>query len=395
MPVGNRKNRLYGLALPVLGRRCRWKTVKVSGDTANDLSRELAGVLRLNRVVGGCVQTIRGGRLAECYYAGNAALDPDVSATPDTLFRTASVAKMACALLVMRLQTLGRLDVNEDISAFWGTPLRNPAHPGTPIPLASLLSHTSGMVDSPLYYASYQNPVPADAILADGRCFSARKPFEAFRYSNFAAGLIGCLLEKRFGESLEALAQRELFVPLGARATFDLSTLVPAAVACSYRVLPPSRGPAFDAPARIRAAVSVAQPDPQTHYLLASGGLFLTAEALARLALPLMHGGAVGGESFLSPASVALMTAPTADWPERAVRMRHGMGLLELDDRAVFPRRLHGHQGFAYGAVNGVFFDDEGNGFASLNGGASEQRVGHLSCLNRDLIAVCLPGGRL
>jgi CubicO group peptidase (beta-lactamase class C family) len=395
MPVGSRKNLLYGLALPVLGRRCRWQTVRVSGEAQTDLSREVARVLQRNRVVGGCVRMIRNGRLAESYCAGNATLYPCVPVTTDTLFRTASVAKLACALLVMRLHTLGLLDVDEDISAFWGSPVRNPAHPETPIPLASLLSHTSGMVDSPLYFSSYRNVISTNEILADGHCFSARKPYETFRYSNFAAGLIGCLLEKRFGESLEALAQRELFVPLGACASFDLGTLSPASVASSYRVLPPSRGPAFDAPARIRTAASLAAPDPQAHYLLASGGLFLTAEALTRLALPLLNGGLVDGVPFLSPASVARMTTPVTDWPEPAVRMRHGMGLLEVDDRAVFPRRLHGHQGFAYGAVNGVFFDDDGNGFASLNSGASERRVGHLSCLNRDLIGVCLSGGRV
>ena len=71
--------------------------------------------------------------------------------------------------------------------------------------------------------------------------------------------------------------------------------------------------------------------------------------------------------------------------------MRHGMGLLQLDDRRIFPRSLYGHQGFAYGAVNGVFVDEYGNGFASLNSGASEKRLGHLSCLNRYLIAACLP----
>ena len=75
-------------------------------------------------------------------------------------------------------------------------------------------------------------------------------------------------------------------------------------------------------------------------------------------------------------------------WPDRTVPMRHGMGLLKLEDSSVSPRPLWGHQGFAYGAVNGVFFDETGTGFVSLNSGASEQRTGHLACLNRDLIAL-------
>jgi hypothetical protein len=67
------------------------------------------------------------------------------------------------------------------------------------------------------------------------------------------------------------------------------------------------------------------------------------------------------------------------------------MGLFLLEDKSVTARRLHGHQGFAYGAVNGFFFDDDGNGFVSFNSGASEARTGRLSCLNKDLIRVFLP----
>ena len=121
--------------------------------------------------------------------------------------------------------------------------------------------------------------------------------------------------------------------------------------------------------------------------------MFVTAEGLMRLCLPLVQGAEPAGEPFLDERAVRMMTAPTADWPEPAVRMRHGAGMLEVDDRAVHPHRINGHQGFAYGAVNGVFFDAQGNGFASLNSGASERRVGHLSCLNRDLIRICLEEG--
>ena len=310
---------------------------------------------------------------------------------PDTVFRTASIAKLVCALLVMRLQTLGQLQLEEDISVFWGKPIRNPHHPEQPIPLGSLLSHTSGMVDTPAYFHSFRQDTEVSDLLTDPALFADRKPYERFQYSNFAAGLIGCLLERRFGVSLETLMQRELFEPLTADATFDLSTLGGRRIASSYRVLPASRVPDFDAAARFRAASPLDQPDPERHYLLASGNLYLTAQALGRLCLPLMNGGLIGGMPFLNASALDAMTAPLTAWPEPEVRMRHGMGLLEVDDRRIHPHRLSGHQGFAYGAVNGVFWDERGNGFVSLNAGASERRLGHLSCLNRDLIRLCIP----
>jgi CubicO group peptidase (beta-lactamase class C family) len=393
MPVGNRKNLLYGLALPLLGRRCRWRNVTCTGERGADVTHALQRALRRHHAVGGCIQCMAGGRLTAGYHYGNVRLSPDVPVTPETFFRTASIAKMACALLVMRLQTLGKLDVEEDISALWGAPIRNPNYPETPIALRALLSHTSGLADSPLYYSAYRKPVTASAILADPATYTGSAPYQTFRYSNFAAGLVGCLLEKRFGRSLESLAQALVFGPLGARATFDIASLGGAQLASSYRVLPAGREPAFDAPARLSAASPLDAPDPENHYLLASGSLFVTAEGLMRLCLPLVQGAEAAGEPFIDARAVRMMTAPTADWPEPEVRMRHGAGMLEVDDRAIYPHRLNGHQGFAYGAVNGVFFDGRGNGFASLNSGASERRVGHLSCLNRDLIRICMEEG--
>lgn len=383
MPIGKTKNTLYALALPFAGLNSQWKAVSTE---EGKMTPELTRICRRHHVVGGCIQRIQKGELTECYAFGNASLSPRIPVTADTYFRTASVAKMVCAVLVMRLQTLGRLDVSEDISSFWGAKIRNPFCPENPIPLSALLSHTSGLIDSPLYFQSYQNPVSVSDILSDGGCFSARGPGETFRYSNFAAGLIGCLLEKRFGESLETLAQRELFKPLGMNASFDLLSLPLGQVANSYRVLPASSHPSFSAEIRVQNTDPLGAPDPEHHYLLASGGLFLTAEALARLTLPLLNGGYQNGNRFLSPETVALMKTPQGVWPEQEIRMNHGMGLLSLDDRRISPTPLYGHQGFAYGAVNGVFFDDAGDGFVSLNSGASERRVGHLSCLNRDLI---------
>ena len=72
--------------------------------------------------------------------------------------------------------------------------------------------------------------------------------------------------------------------------------------------------------------------------------------------------------------------------------MRHGMGLLVVDDPRLSSRRLWGHQGFAYGAVNGAFFDEEGNGYALLTSGVSEQRRGHMACVNRDFVRFFLSG---
>ncbi len=392
MPIGAQKNRLYGAALAVMGRRCPFGEVSCSQNGLPE-APALLRIFQRRHVVGASVQVFRQGKLAEGYVAGQARLRPSpVPVGPGTLFRTASVAKLAAATLVFRLQTLGMLDVNTDISDFLGYAVRNPRHAGSPITLAMLLSHTSSILDSPAYFAALQSGAPLRQLLADPAAFSGDAPGERFRYSNLAAGAIGCLLEGRFGRSLELLAQEYLFAPLGIVATFDLTALDVAQVAESYRVFPPNKAPSFDPLLRLQTAAPLTQPDPERRYLLASGNLYITAEGMARLALPLSSPDA-GTEpaGFLDARSLHQMKTPLGQWPEEAVPMRHGMGLLTLDDRQVSSRALYGHQGFAYGAVNGVFFDEKGNGFVSLNSGASEQRLGHISSLNLDLIQLFLP----
>jgi len=384
MPVGKLKNTLYGLALPVLGRRCGWKAVQGGSDTVN---LAVTKALKQNHVVGACIQRFEAGRLTDCLTAGYASLDGERRpVAADTIFRTASIAKMATALLVFRLQSMDKLDVREDISDFLHEKIENPHFPGAPITLGMLLNHTSSIVDSPAYYSSFTSPATLSELLHHPASYSPEPPGMVFRYSNLAAGMIGCMLEKRFEMSFETLMQKELFSPLGIQATFDITTLPAEKIADSYRVLPQENG--FSVQKRLETAQPVKEPDPLHHYLLASGNLFLTAEMLAKLAL-VCCGSHPG---FIDDKGLRLMRTPTTDWPEKAVRIRHGMGLLQVDDPQILSRPLWGHQGFAYGAVNGVFFDEEGNGFAALNSGSGEGRLGHLAAVNRGLINALLAG---
>lgn len=378
MPSGTLKNRLYGWALPFLGQRCAWKAER---------GNALQAVLHKHHTVGACIQRFERGKFTECHAVGYASLEDERRPVAEnTLFRTASIAKMVTALLVFRLQTLGKLSVQEPLSDFLGYQVRHPRYPDAPITLGMLLSHTSGLVDSPAYFASFDYPVPLKTLLEDPASYGQSVPGTAFAYSNFAAGLIGCLLEARFGESFESLMRRELFEPLHVEATFDPSKAAPGRTANSYRVLPPKY--AFDAGRRIASAQPMDKPDPQLHYLSAAGNLYITASSLARLTLVAWQ----GEKGWLDEKGLRELQTPLLGWPGERGRMRHGMGLLTLDDASLSQGRLWGHQGFAYGAVNGVFFDERGNGFACLNSGASERRDGHLALLNRDLIRLWLKG---
>ena len=159
MPVGHFKNALYGLALPVIGKRCEW-------DATDDA--QLTRILKRHHVVGACIQRFEKGALVDCHAVGYAKLDGEKRVvTPDTVFRTASIAKMVSALLVFRLQTMGRLNVQQEVGELLGFPVQNPYFPEAPITLAMLLSHTSGIVDSPAYFAAFQKNTSLNELLQD------------------------------------------------------------------------------------------------------------------------------------------------------------------------------------------------------------------------------------
>ena len=404
MPTGAFKNHLYGAALCLFGKRTPLHNIQAYSaaetvDAVGALSSllqapppELLPTLMRHHVVGASVQLLNNGRPGACYTAGYAKLEPvPAPVQRNTLFRTASITKLAVALLVFRLQTLGMVDVSEDISAFFEYRIENPAFPKVPITLGMLLSHTSSIVDSSAYFSSFSNPPPLQSLLERSDSFANTRPGSSFRYSNFAAGIIACLLEVRTGLSFEALAQKYLFEPLQITASFDVEMLPLALLANIYRVLPNGKVAAFDAAKRRETALSFAEPNPSLHYLPASGNLFISATDFAKLIAPLLADGLHNGLPFLDQRSIIQMKTPCACWPEPTICLRHGMGLLQLHDKRISNRILYGHQGFAYGAVNGVFWTDDGDGFISLNSGAGEQRIGHLSALNRDLLHLFVP----
>jgi CubicO group peptidase (beta-lactamase class C family) len=392
MPVTRWKNRLYRWMLPVFGLHVRLNYAR-SGDLPSKALKDLERIFNRHLVVGAALQLIRGGELGPLVVYGNACLGRAV-VVPQTIFRAASITKMVTAVGAMRLVERGVLDLQEPIETYLGFPVRNPMHPEKPITLFQLLSHTSGICDGPGYEQALRSPIPLQTLLKDQQSYIQAAPGEAFRYSNLGAGMVGSVMERATGQSLEALMHELVFDPLEMNASYTLAHWPDAYnVANIYRVLPARKRPVFDADRRFETADPLAAPDPEHHYLIAAGNLFTDAPSLGKLLCVL----AKGGGPLLSAETISLMKTPVAAYGKHAPFMRHGLGLALMEDQKLCPGRVFGHQGFAYGAAEGVFYHEgTGNGLVFLNSGASELRRDNLACVNRDLIAWALgpQGGR-
>ncbi len=384
MPVIVWKNSLYRLALPFWGLRVKGHAQ--SGDTSieeKDL-RQLETIFRRHHVVGGCLQLIKNGSLGPLITYGYSRL-PNEMVTAGTVFRAASITKMVTAVGAMMLNEKGILDLQAPVETYLPFSVRNPRFQDVPILVKHLLSHTSGLCDGPGYEQALRSPVPLSTLVADPLNYLNAAPGQAFRYSNLAAGMVGSLMENATGRSLEELMQKMVFEPLGIKCTYTLKNLPGLKHAAHiYRVMPAGDGhPLFDAEKRYETADDLHEPSPEYHYLPAAGNLFADAATLGKFACMMLK----GGSPLLSGESISKMQTPVASYGKNAPHAWHCLGLVAVDDPALHAGRLYGHQGFAYGAAEGVFYEKStGNGFVFLNNGASEARRGHLALVNRDLI---------
>jgi hypothetical protein len=93
-----------------------------------------------------------------------------------------------------------------------------------------------------------------------------------------------------------------------------------------------------------------------------------------------------GGAPLISPKYRDFMRTPVSSYGPASPTLSYGRGLLIVDDRRISPGKVLGHQGFAYGCVDGAFWEEStGNILVSLNGGAGEARSGRFGITNLDV----------
>ena len=292
-------------------------------------------------------------------------------AQPDTVYRIASITKHVAAMACWRLHEAGKIDLSADVDAYLPCSLRHPKAPELPVTLKRLLSHTAGIHDGALYNASLFKGLSLSEMM-QGDSF-AENP-AAFEYSNLGAGIVACVLEGMLQKDFEQIMQEALFNPMKVRATF-CPQKVEGDLADAWRILPRSRQANYDAAARRAQPLAPGAPDTEHHYLLAQGNLCISAPDLARIGAELMKDRYAGMRKMI------------ASFGARAYNLSEGLGTFIVEDRDICPQKLYGHQGLAYGAVHGLFYDPAAQkGVVILTAGCSEARNGVLADINKSIM---------
>ncbi|KRE29049.1 serine hydrolase [Mycobacterium sp. Soil538] len=206
----------------------------------------ITDAIAAHRLPGAVVQIGHGGKIlfrmafGERKLAGEPGLNGSPAAaepmTEDTMFDLASLTKsLATAPAVMQLSEQGRLRIDDKVQTYLPdfNPHDDPRR--ARVTLRMLLTHTSGIAGD----LSLDGPWGLDrADKADGirRALGAWVVFEPgqlFHYSDINFILLGAIVEKLTGQSVDVYARDNIFTSLGMRDTRYL----PAAKACGQQTI--------------------------------------------------------------------------------------------------------------------------------------------------------------
>lgn len=148
---------------------------------------------------------------------GYADLENKLPATPETVYRAGSIAKVFTAAATMQLAEQGKLDIDRPLSAAlpkFSIKTRFPH--SAPITPRNIMCHHSGLPSNFLQGLFVRDPGRFDTVV-DG----IRNEYQAFpanyvfSYSNLGMALLGAAVQKTSGEAFDAYMENHFFQPLG------------------------------------------------------------------------------------------------------------------------------------------------------------------------------------
>jgi CubicO group peptidase (beta-lactamase class C family) len=305
----------------------------LSADQISEISRVANESLGTNRLPGLSVAVAKDGRIWSAGF-GKADLEQDVPVTPQSMFRTASIAKWFTATAAMRLVEDGKLDLDSPIQKYCP---QFPEKQWT-ITARQLLTHMGGVRhnhgdngeprETEAQRQALEELIQREKLSQHTRHTDVIKPLETFKndalvfqpgtrvlYSSPGYRLLGCVLEGAAQTPYRKLMRELVFAPAGMIAITedDALALVRLRVA----------GYSLTDGQLVRAAFRDVSEN------LPAGGWLATAEDLARFAL------AFQSSKLVKPATREQMIArPTlssgapAPNPFGNPKYHYGMGIM-------------------------------------------------------------------
>lgn len=313
-----------------------WSTAQESFAGSAALDAQMLQAVRDGLIPGGVLLVGHQGKIIHRRAYGNRALIPTREAmTVDTIFDLASLTKVvATTPALMKLVEQGKLRITDPVTTY----LPEFQNGKSDITIRDLLTHFSGLrpdLDLKPTWSGYETGIRK--ALADK---PAGPPGERFVYSDINFELLGEIVRRLSGETLDKFVAEQIYQPLGMKETGYLpaASLIPriAPTEVDEATGKPWRGIVHDPTARYMGGVA------------GHAGVFSTAADLALYCEMLLGKGERGGNRVLSAAVVEKFTEANSPPDQPALR---GLGW-DIDSGyssprgELFPIGSYGHTGF-------------------------------------------------
>ena len=232
------------------------------------------------------------------------AVNGQISMTPRHKMRCASLTKIATALTAGVLMDQEIVDLEEDLSDYWGFDVRNPAYPDTPITVDMLLTHTSSLTDASGNLDALKGSCARQRLAGSGYYNAKPGVLSSWSYNNYGFSVLGMTLELAADRVLDDVLGDAILTPMGIDAAFEAGSVADTGLLCAlYQGKSMTRSVATQ-----KTYKCVDTPGYRGNFF--AGGFTCSAGDMARLAALLAEDGVYQGQQLLSPETVAFLEQP-------------------------------------------------------------------------------------
>ena len=310
-------------------------SARLDAASLQPISRIVHAEIAARRIPGAVVEIGQGERVVYRGAFGWREFEPRrVPMTVDTIFDLASLTKpVATSVAIMQLVEQGKLDLDSPAARYWP----RFAHAGKDrITVRDLLTHYSGLRADLDLSREWRGHDSAMRMIEEE---SPRYPAGThYLYSDVNFEVLGEIVARVSGKSLDEYCAVRIFAPLGMRDTCFLP-----APSVRDRIAPTG----FDS-GRLRVGTVHDPTAARMGGIAGDAGLFSTADDLAKFAQMMLSGGRARGGAVLTASSIDQMTlpeSPSGAQPIRGLGWDLGAPLCSNRERLA-PVGSWGHTGY-------------------------------------------------
>ena len=263
----------------------------------------------------------------------------EIPATPDTIYKMYSVAKVFTAIEMMRLVEEGLIDLDAPITEYLPDFSIQSRFPNSdPITVRSILAHHAGIPRNGCYKVDWygERDIMNELVASLENCQMTFPVGSHYKYTNIGSNIFGAIIQNLRGKPFPYYMRDNLLTLIGMESSAYLTADLPAfkEVALGYEYFDGEYYP-------------IEQGD---HVMLASGNLYATLDDMTTFAKFILGDGEANGIKIIKPGTLNQMYKDQYSRPQDPQPMGLGWKTAQVFNA----ERLVWHDGGAYEGVGSL-----------------------------------------